>query len=233
MQHAAAFLCRGSHLERHACRFSAVGINSSFCRSHRPATYVRQAESALPSFHFAVAVPRETTHNRRLVSAARPLIHLRDEEAAPGDRPGPLLVQLPSSLGRDEILVGSIAGSSTLSNLRNSTRSKPGPDSGIGSNLEFDSFDKLRSPCLFRLADRTSAACRNRRTIASTQSGFSSARPWPILRAGNAGICSVVRTLRRGTPQGQTRRIAHAYIKARARRPRGHADAGQLRAHSH
>ena len=42
-QHAGAFPGEGSHHERYSRRFSAVEINSSFYRPHRPSTYQRWA----------------------------------------------------------------------------------------------------------------------------------------------------------------------------------------------
>jgi len=38
---AAMFSGQGTHLERYARRFSAVEINSSFYRPHKPSTYAR------------------------------------------------------------------------------------------------------------------------------------------------------------------------------------------------
>ncbi|HYF07978.1 MAG TPA: DUF72 domain-containing protein [Acetobacteraceae bacterium] len=101
-QHAASFPAEGSHLERYAARFSAVEINSSFYRPHRPATYARWAASVPSHFRFAVKAPREITHERRLADAAEPLERFLSEVAALGDCFGPLLVQLPPSLRFDE-----------------------------------------------------------------------------------------------------------------------------------
>lgn len=97
-QHAAAFPAAGSHLERYAGRFAAVEINSSFYRPHRPATYARWAATVPEGFRFAVKVPKEITHQRRLAAAEAPLDRFLSEVAALGTRLGPLLVQLPPSL---------------------------------------------------------------------------------------------------------------------------------------
>ncbi|WP_458094418.1 DUF72 domain-containing protein [Roseomonas sp. WA12] len=91
----------GSHLQRYAGQLSAVEINSSFYRPHRPSTYARWAASAPPGFRFAVKVPREITHDRRLVDTAAPLERFLGEIAALGEALGPLLVQLPPSLAFD------------------------------------------------------------------------------------------------------------------------------------
>jgi len=93
----------GSHLERYAQRLPAVEINSSFYRSHRPATYQRWASSVPDHFRFAVKMPRQITHVARLVgSRAQPLLEcfLAEVEAL-GSKLGPLLVQLPPSLAFD------------------------------------------------------------------------------------------------------------------------------------
>lgn len=104
-QHAAAFAGTGAHLERYARRLLAVEINSSFYRPHKPATYARWAASVPPEFRFAVKVPREITHERRLADVAAPLERFLGEVEALGKKLGPLLVQLPPSLRYDEVLV--------------------------------------------------------------------------------------------------------------------------------
>ena len=104
-QHAGAFPGKGSHLERYARRLPAVEINSSFYRPHRPSTYARWAASVPPGFRFAVKVPREITHDRRLADTAAPLDRFLGEVAALGDALGPLLIQLPPSLAYDDATV--------------------------------------------------------------------------------------------------------------------------------
>ncbi len=97
-QHAADFASSGTHLQRYAERFTAVEINSSFYRSHKPETYTRWAASVPAGFRFAVKVPREITHLRKLVEVTEPLDRFLSEIQGLGDRLGPLLVQLPPSL---------------------------------------------------------------------------------------------------------------------------------------
>jgi uncharacterized protein YecE (DUF72 family) len=91
----------GSYLERYASRFSAVEINSSFYRPHRRAVYERWAASVPPDFRFAVKLPRAITHDQRLVASDVLLDVFLDEACGLGDRMGPLLAQLPPSLGFD------------------------------------------------------------------------------------------------------------------------------------
>lgn len=97
-EHAGAFPSAGSHLERYAGRLRAVEINSSFYRSHLPATYARWAAAVPPDFRFAVKVPREISHKLRLERTAAEMDRFLSEVAALGDKLGPLLLQLPPSL---------------------------------------------------------------------------------------------------------------------------------------
>ena len=97
-EHAAEFPTGGTHLARYAGRFPAVEINSSFYRRHKPATYARWAESVPPDFRFAVKVPRDVTHARRLIGTEDVLDRFLPEATALGAKLGPLLVQLPPSL---------------------------------------------------------------------------------------------------------------------------------------
>jgi uncharacterized protein YecE (DUF72 family) len=105
-QHASAFPSEGSHLERYSRRFSAVEINSSFYRPHRPNTYQRWAATVPADFRFAVKMPKEITHTRRLADVAEPLTRFLDEAGALGEKLGPILVQLPPSLAFKADLVG-------------------------------------------------------------------------------------------------------------------------------
>ena len=72
-----------------------------------PSTYARWAAETPEGFAFAVKVPKEITHTRRLVDAAEPLDRFLAETAALGPKRGPLLVQLPPSLAYDAEVVGS------------------------------------------------------------------------------------------------------------------------------
>jgi uncharacterized protein YecE (DUF72 family) len=96
-----SFPGEGSHLERYASRFNAVEINSSFYRSHRPATYARWAASVPATFRFAVKLPRAITHERRLVDCADLLARFAEEISNLGEKRGPVLIQLPPSFAFD------------------------------------------------------------------------------------------------------------------------------------
>lgn len=91
----------GTHLERYAHRLNAVEINSSFYRSHRASTYRRWAASTPSEFSFAVKLPKQITHVRRLVDVESQIEQFRIETAGLGDKLGPVLVQLPPSLAFD------------------------------------------------------------------------------------------------------------------------------------
>jgi uncharacterized protein YecE (DUF72 family) len=95
------FPAAGSHLERYAFRLSAVEINSTFYRPHRPATFARWAACVPERFRFAVKVPKQLTHEQRLVDATHLLDRFLSEVSGLGDRLWPLLVQLPPSLAFD------------------------------------------------------------------------------------------------------------------------------------
>jgi uncharacterized protein YecE (DUF72 family) len=96
-----------SQLARYGSRFFAVEINSSFYRPHRPSTYARWARSVPEGFRFAVKIPKEITHERRLLDAIPPLQRFLAEAGALAEKLGPLLVQLPPSLPfRQETALG-------------------------------------------------------------------------------------------------------------------------------
>jgi uncharacterized protein YecE (DUF72 family) len=76
----------------------AVEINSTFYRPHRAGTFARWAASVPRAFRFSVKIPREITHDQRLIKSA-PLLDAFLTQVAPlGSRLGCLLVQLPPSL---------------------------------------------------------------------------------------------------------------------------------------
>ena len=97
----ARFPLQGSHLERYAQVLSAVEINSSFYRPHRPATYARWRDSVPPSFRFSVKLPREITHERRLHDTGAAVDVFLEAACQLGERFGCLLVQMPPSLPFD------------------------------------------------------------------------------------------------------------------------------------
>lgn len=91
----------GTHLQRHAGRFDAVEINSSFYRPHRRATYERWSGSVPDSFRFAVKAPESVTHERRLCHCDELVDRFVAEASGLGDKLGVILVQLPPTLQFD------------------------------------------------------------------------------------------------------------------------------------
>jgi uncharacterized protein YecE (DUF72 family) len=90
-----------SHLARYATRLRAVEINSTFYQPHRVTTYERWAATVPPGFQFAVKMPREITHTRRLVGVEAEIAAFLSECGVLGPALGPLLAQLPPSLAFD------------------------------------------------------------------------------------------------------------------------------------
>lgn len=93
-----AFPPEGTHLQRYASRFNAVEINSSFYRPHRPATYLKWAQSVPAAFRFCVKVPKHISHERRLVDCGPLLERFLSECGQLDEKLGCLLLQLPPSL---------------------------------------------------------------------------------------------------------------------------------------
>ncbi|WP_447897886.1 DUF72 domain-containing protein [Stenotrophomonas sepilia] len=96
-----AFGAGDSALLRYATRLPMVEINSSFYRPHQPSTYARWAVSVPEGFRFAVKLPREISHERRLRDAMQPFEKFLDGVLELGGKLGPLLLQLPPSLVYD------------------------------------------------------------------------------------------------------------------------------------
>ena len=103
-EHWPMFSADGTHLQRYASQLTAVEINSSFYRSHRPQTYLRWAQSVPASFRFSVKMPKLITHVQRLQGCETLLDEFLFQCTALGDSLGCLLVQLPPSLAYDEAI---------------------------------------------------------------------------------------------------------------------------------
>ena len=99
------FPAAGSHLERYAARLRVVEINSAFYRPHRRETYARWAAGTPAHFRFAVKLPKQITHEKRLVDAMPELELFLAQVAGLGDKLGGLLVQVPPSLAFDAGIV--------------------------------------------------------------------------------------------------------------------------------
>jgi uncharacterized protein YecE (DUF72 family) len=91
-----------SQLHRYATYFDCVEINSSFHKPHRLTTYARWADSVPPDFRFSAKLPKEITHERRLVACQGAVTRFCATLAGLHDKLGVLLVQLPPGLAFDE-----------------------------------------------------------------------------------------------------------------------------------
>jgi uncharacterized protein YecE (DUF72 family) len=88
----------GSALERYASVFSAVEINSSFYRRHRPSTWQKWKDAVPDDFLFSVKLPKIITHELRLIDAELQLDTFLDDVAVLGNKLGGVLIQLPPKL---------------------------------------------------------------------------------------------------------------------------------------
>lgn len=95
------FPVEGTHLQRYSTRFPAVEINSSFYRPHRAATYAKWADSVARDFRFSVKVPKQITHERRLLDCEELVDEFLGQCSQLGEKLGCLLIQLPPSLAFD------------------------------------------------------------------------------------------------------------------------------------
>lgn len=94
-------------LSFYAQHFDTVELNAPFYRLPTEAAVARWRDLAPPGFRYAVKASRLITHLRRLRDCAEPLALFLDRVRPLGAALGPLLVQLPPSLARDDdLLVG-------------------------------------------------------------------------------------------------------------------------------
>jgi uncharacterized protein YecE (DUF72 family) len=94
----------GSQLERYASVLSAVEINSSFYRPHRPETYARWRDTTPPLFRFSVKMPKAITHEKKLVDIDVLLDRFIVEVTQLEEKLGCLLLQLPPKLKFDQCI---------------------------------------------------------------------------------------------------------------------------------
>ena len=98
------FSSDGSHLERYSREFSCCEINSSFYRSHKIQTWERWARSVPEGFLFSVKAPKAITHEARLNCGSELLLPFLRQVGYLGEKLGPVLFQLPPSLGFDSVV---------------------------------------------------------------------------------------------------------------------------------
>ncbi|MZD55021.1 DUF72 domain-containing protein [Streptomyces sp. SID5606] len=88
-------------LERYTDVFPTVEINNAFYRLPARETFEAWRERVPPDFVVAVKASRYLTHVKRLRDPAEPVERLMSHAAGPGDRLGPVLLQLPPTLRAD------------------------------------------------------------------------------------------------------------------------------------
>ena len=103
---AEAFPAEGTSLERYSAGFTCAEINSSFHRSHRPATYELWAAAVPDDFRFSVKLAKTITHKQRLIDSEPLLEAFLEEIGGLGDKAAVILVQLPPSLAFDPAVAG-------------------------------------------------------------------------------------------------------------------------------
>jgi uncharacterized protein YecE (DUF72 family) len=91
----------GSGLSRYAAVFKGVEINSTFYRHHKLATFSRWADSVPKDFRFALKIPKEITHVRKLKDIGGEFGVFLREISPLGEKLGPLLCQTPPTLTFD------------------------------------------------------------------------------------------------------------------------------------
>lgn len=95
------FPADGTSLERYASVLSAAEINSSFHRPHRASTWQRWREAVPEDFRFSVKMPKEISHEQKLIGCESSVGLFLNEVRELGDKLAILLLQLPPKLEFD------------------------------------------------------------------------------------------------------------------------------------
>jgi uncharacterized protein YecE (DUF72 family) len=95
------FAADGSSLERYSKVFPVAEINSSFHRPHRMSTWERWYDSAPSGFRFSVKIPKEISHQRKLVDCEEVLSAFLPQAACLKEKLAVLLLQLPPKMEFD------------------------------------------------------------------------------------------------------------------------------------
>jgi len=91
-----------SRLAYYASLYSSVEINSSFYKTHKPATVAKWAECVPSHFRFTFKIPKAVTHAKGMQFSFEELEKFVEAVAQVGDKKGCLLVQLPPSVKSDK-----------------------------------------------------------------------------------------------------------------------------------
>jgi uncharacterized protein YecE (DUF72 family) len=86
----------------YAANFSTVELNATFYHLFEPSVFEGWRRKASKNFVYAVKMWRQATHRRRLAEAAEPTERLLERAALLGEHLGPILIQLPPGLHRED-----------------------------------------------------------------------------------------------------------------------------------
>lgn len=100
-QAVAQFASAKNHLARYSQVLNCCEINSSFYRPHKKETWERWADTVPAGFQFSVKAPRSITHEAKLNCSPEMLSTFLEQIKLLREKLGPVLVQLPPSLGFD------------------------------------------------------------------------------------------------------------------------------------
>lgn len=89
-------------LEFYAERFNTVELNATFYRPIREQTFMNWYARTPPGFVWSVKISRYITHTRRLLDAQEPFERFISALSPLREKLGPILIQLPPSLGFDQ-----------------------------------------------------------------------------------------------------------------------------------
>jgi uncharacterized protein YecE (DUF72 family) len=92
---------QGTRLQRYSRALPCVEINSTFYRAHRCTTWARWAAETPADFRFSIKAPKAVTHEAKLLNSQSLLKGFLQQIEPLQEKAGPLLFQLPPSLGFD------------------------------------------------------------------------------------------------------------------------------------
>lgn len=88
----------GTHLERYARQFSAVEINTTFYKDHKPSTFEKWREVTPEDFKFSLKLNQRFSHDKAFNPNIDDLKKCLDGMKGLGEKFKVLLIQLPGSL---------------------------------------------------------------------------------------------------------------------------------------
>ncbi len=98
-------LAKARWFEFFAGEFPTVELNATYYRLFPERTFASWEAKAPPGFVYAVKMWKRVTHDRRLREVEEPIADVLARAACLGDHLGPVLIQLPPSLRRDDALL--------------------------------------------------------------------------------------------------------------------------------